>query len=195
MSQRPEWRAYELTKQLGRNLRFFWPRAESRIYEVAKQLVDLGLAESERVHSAGGRPRTTYRISPAGRRALRRWARSEPQATTLECDALLRLFLADHARRQDLQMATDQLRADAAAILAVGRTVAEEYIAGVSPSQDQVRSRALVFDFLSRFAMFLDDFADRADTMVDGWETHDRAEIDRSAVAHIAQVRTLYPSR
>src|SRR4051794_18519541 len=34
-----EWSTWELTKQLRRNMRFFWPRAESQIYVEAKGLV------------------------------------------------------------------------------------------------------------------------------------------------------------
>ena len=40
LALRPAWPVYELTKQLRRNMRFFWPRAESRIYDEARQLVE-----------------------------------------------------------------------------------------------------------------------------------------------------------
>ena len=39
LALRREWSTWELTKQLRRNMRFFWPRAESQIYEEAKGLV------------------------------------------------------------------------------------------------------------------------------------------------------------
>jgi hypothetical protein len=35
-----------MTKQMRRNLRYFWPRAESNLYAEAKRLVDEGLAEA-----------------------------------------------------------------------------------------------------------------------------------------------------
>ena len=47
---------YELVKAMGRNLRFMWPRAESRIYEEAKRLVVAGLG--------AGRPAPPARPPP-----------------------------------------------------------------------------------------------------------------------------------
>ena len=68
---------YELVKAMGRNLRFVWPRAESRIYAEAKRLVDAGLV-SARKERTGRRPRTVYAITDEGRAALaeqqRQWA-------------------------------------------------------------------------------------------------------------------------
>ena len=57
---------YELVKAMGRNLRFIWPRAESRIYEEAKRLVDAGLAQA-RPGRTGRRRRTVYAITDEGR--------------------------------------------------------------------------------------------------------------------------------
>ena len=51
------WSTYELAKQIRRNLRFFWPRAESGLYDEPKNLVEHGLALSER-SLVGRRPRT-----------------------------------------------------------------------------------------------------------------------------------------
>ena len=38
------WSTYELTQQMHRSLRRFWPRAESKLYEEPKKLVELGWA-------------------------------------------------------------------------------------------------------------------------------------------------------
>src|SRR5262245_40492617 len=96
LALRREWSTWELTQQLRRNMRFFWPRAESQIYEEAKGLVAKGLAHADRAFT-GRRARTTYRISPAGRRALKAWLATPPRPTALECEPLLRVFLADFA--------------------------------------------------------------------------------------------------
>src|SRR5437899_1527821 len=88
LALRSEWPTYALTKQLRRNMRFFWPRAESRIYDEARQLVARGLATARR-EEFGRRPRTVYAITSEGRRALRRWLASPPRATALECESLL----------------------------------------------------------------------------------------------------------
>src|SRR5512146_465260 len=129
-------------------MRFFWPRAESRIYADAKALVDRGWVRSETVEY-GRRTRTVYQITPAGQRALRTWLAAPVRGTALECEPLLRVFLGDLAGDTRIRSALDQVRADADAILDVGRRVAAEYLTGTAPFQDQVHLRAFVFDFLS----------------------------------------------
>jgi DNA-binding PadR family transcriptional regulator len=179
LALRREWSTWELTTQLRRNMRFFWPRAESQIYEEAKGLVTKGYARAERGYS-GKRPRTTYKITPAGRRALKQWLATPPRPTTLECEPLLRVLLADFATRDQLAAALDQVRADAQAILEVGRVVGPEYLAGTAPFQDQLHVRAIVLDFLSHHARMLSDWADRTSTVVAGW---DDPTVDRDALA------------
>src|SRR5689334_11171156 len=102
LALRPNWPTYAITTQLRRTMRFFWPRAESRIYDEARRLVDRGLAASEAI-TTGGRTRTVYSITPAGRAALDRWLAAPPRATALECEPLLRVFLADLCTREQLQ--------------------------------------------------------------------------------------------
>src|SRR5436309_6533601 len=78
LALRKQWSTWELTQQLRRNMRFFWPRAESQIYEEAKSLVGKGYASTEEVYT-GRRRRTLYRITPAGRRALKAWLATPPR--------------------------------------------------------------------------------------------------------------------
>jgi len=188
LALRPQWSTSDLTRQLRRNMRFFWPRAESQIYEEAKRLVVKGFARSDRTFT-GRRPRTIYRITAAGRRALGAWLATPPRATALECEPLLRVFLADFGTRAQLDVALAQVRADAVAILTVGRTVGAEYLAGTAPFQDQVHVRALVLDFLSHHARMLHDWTERTERVFERWDdpTTDRqalaAEIIRSNLA------------
>jgi len=184
LALRPEWSTFELTKQLRRNMRFFWPRAESQIYGEAKSLVAKGHADAVRGYS-GRRPRTTYRISAAGRKALEAWLATPPRPTALECEPLLRMFFADFSTGEQLRAAIDQLRTDAYAILDVGRVVGPEYLAGTAPFQDQLRVRALVLDFLSHHARMLLDWADRTSVVLDAWEdgTTDREALAKRIIA------------
>jgi DNA-binding PadR family transcriptional regulator len=168
LSLRPQWTTYEITKQLRRNMRFFWPRAESRIYEETKQLVAKGFARVDQ-QPHGRRPRAVYSITPEGREALKAWLATPPRGTALECEPLLRIFLADHSTREQLKVALEQARSDATAILDVGRVVGPEYLEGTAPFQDQVHVRALVLDFLSHHARMLLDWADRTEEALDRW--------------------------
>src|SRR5215207_6525844 len=66
------WKAYDLSRSINRSLRWFWSRAESRIYAEAARLVTAGLVQAS--HTAvGARRRTTYSITADGRRALADW--------------------------------------------------------------------------------------------------------------------------
>src|SRR5688572_13685267 len=83
------WTAYELTKQMERSLRHFWPRAESRVYEEPKRLARLGLARAT-AETVGQRPKTRYTITPKGRRALSAWLAEPGGDPQLECEGLLK---------------------------------------------------------------------------------------------------------
>lgn len=180
LALRPAWPTYAMTKQLRRNMRFFWPRVESRIYDEAKQLVERGLAHA-RQEPFGRRARTIYSITPAGRRALERWLETPPRATALECEPLLRIFLADFCTREQLRVALDQVKADADAILNVGRVVGPEYLQGTAPFQDQVHVRAIVFDFLWGHATMLRRWAERTEATITRWD--DLLPAERTAAA------------
>lgn len=192
LALRPSWPIYELTRQLRRNMRFFWPRAESRIYDEAKALVDRGLATAETA-IASGRRRTTYAITDRGRAALRAWLSSSPRPSSLESEPLLRILLLELADRAQADRALDQVLADADAILDVGRIVGAEYLAGTAPFQDQVHIRALVFDFLTHHALMLRDWAERTRATIDAWPDLDTGARSAAAQLAIAQILDSYP--
>ncbi len=95
------WTTYELAKQVQRSLGWFWPRAERKLYDVPPDLVARGLATVTEGHT-GRRARSVYRITPAGRRALRRWLGLPSQPPTLEFEAMVKLFFADSGSLDDL---------------------------------------------------------------------------------------------
>lgn len=192
LALRREWSTWDLTKQLRRNMRFFWPRAESQIYEEAKNLVGKGMAR-DRQSFTGRRARTSYVITAKGRKQLQQWLATPPKPTTLECEPLLRVFLGTLGSVDDLRTAIVQVRADGHAILDVGRVVGPEYLAGTAPFQDEVTVRALVLDFLSHHARMLIDWAERAEATVDGWSDAGDDERVAQAVAMIASNLKRYP--
>ena len=82
------WTTYELAKQMQRTLHYFWPRAESQLYDEPKNLVAHGLASAEKTF-VGRRPRTTYTISPAGQQALSAWLATPSAGPLLESEAIV----------------------------------------------------------------------------------------------------------
>jgi DNA-binding PadR family transcriptional regulator len=192
LALRGEWSTWELAKQLRRNMRFFWPRAESQIYEEAKSLVARGWARDRRTFT-GERARTNYAITAKGRKELAAWMATPPNPTSLECEGLLRVFLADFATAAQVRAAIDQVRADGQAILDVGRVVGAEYLAGTAPFQDQLHVRAFVFDFLSHHAQMLIDWAERTQAALDAHPDPTTAARQRHALAAVADVLARYP--
>jgi len=168
VASRP-WSAYELTKSLGRTLRWFWPRAESRIYDEARKLVALGLATAttERV---GARKRTTYAATDAGRAALASWLATDPETYAYHSEGLLRVHLAAFGTKDQLLAAVEHVDATAGAILADAREVAAMYAEGRDPLRGDAHIRALVLDHLVSLATTLRAWARRTRHEVDFWD-------------------------
>ena len=184
--------SYELTKEMRRNLHFFWPRAESGMYKEVKQLAQAGLAKAERTYT-GRRPRTTYSITAKGRRELKKWLTEPPRPVALEFEAVLRIFLAAHGTKEALLQALERATADAEEILAVGSGVAQEYAEGRAPFQEQVHVRALIFDFLWSYAQAVSQWAVRARQTVAEWDDMSVAGKEEAATALIAQTVSRQP--
>src|SRR5262245_36010668 len=92
---------YDLTKQMRYSLHYLWPRAESTVYAEPRRLVQSGLAAS-RVEWVGGRSRTVYSITNAGRLELARWLASPSTPPRYESEALLKVLFAENGTRDDL---------------------------------------------------------------------------------------------
>ncbi len=68
LSLRP-WTTYELAQQMQRALGQFWPRAESKLYEEPKKLVEHGLGRRRPSSTSASAPAPcTPSPPPAGRR-------------------------------------------------------------------------------------------------------------------------------
>jgi DNA-binding PadR family transcriptional regulator len=88
------WTTYELAKQVQRSLNWFWPRAERKLYDEPKHLVEAGLATATS-ESTGKRPRTVYSITRAGRRELAAWLDEPAAPRSGEFEAMVKVFFAD----------------------------------------------------------------------------------------------------
>jgi len=173
-------------------MRFYWPRAESRVFAEARSLEERGWARTKTT-LVGRRQRTTYSITRAGRAELRRWLASPPRGSSLEAEPILRFVLADLAKPDELRAVLARVRADAQAILDQGRVVAPEYLAGTAPFQDQVHIRAHLFDFLSHYAFMLLEWADRAEAGIAGWDQLSAEARDAAALELIRTSLAQFP--
>ncbi len=163
------WTTYELAKQMQRSVRWFWPRAERKLYEEPKRLAALGLATFETT-TTGRRRSTVYQITTAGRRALRDWLRAGPGAPMqVEMEAMIRVFFADGA-------STEDLRATLAAVGDQERETLQELgvlAAGTLSDEDDFPERratnAIALELWVRLHETVSDWSTWAQEEVQGW--------------------------
>jgi PadR family transcriptional regulator AphA len=176
-----EYSAYELIQRMERSLQFYWPRAQSKLYEEPKKLVAAGYARS-REEPAGRRTRTVYTITPAGRRALKRWLTTPGAGPVLEFEALLKTAFADHGTLDGLRANIEAVQAEARQVRAFGRMLREDFLAGAPTFTDRLHVAVLVWHFLYEWAKQRDAWADFALEWINGWDDTDPTP-DRLAVA------------
>jgi PadR family transcriptional regulator, regulatory protein AphA len=85
---------YEIKQAVDHSTRFFWAASYGQIYPELKLLAEAGLVEG-REAPTGERRRTVYRLTPAGRRELRRWLEDPAATFELRDEGLLKLFFSD----------------------------------------------------------------------------------------------------
>jgi len=189
LSVRP-WTTYELANQTKRSLRFFFPRAERHLYAEAKRLADAGLARSEEAFT-GRRRRTTYAITPVGRKALQRWLRTEPDPPVLEAEVLVRTFFADRGRREDVLAALESARRQAVATQHELAAVAQASLNGESPFPERIAVGALGLRFVTDFHRLLESWAEWASGEVQTWTSAYGRDWDGAAavMADVAATR------
>jgi PadR family transcriptional regulator, regulatory protein AphA len=90
---------YEIKSLVDRSTRFFWAASYGQIYPELRRLGEAGLIEGE-ASPRGGRRRTVYRLTPAGRNELRAWLAKDAAVFELRDEGLLRLFFADAGGRE-----------------------------------------------------------------------------------------------
>ena len=163
-----QWSTYELARQMRRNLHYFWPRAESNIYAEPKRLVTAGFARS-RSEATGGRPRTVYTITPAGRRALERWLRRPADDFRLEAEALVKVMFAPHGSKQDLLAHLEGVQYDAEARQAALQPIFEAYLADADPFPERLHVNVVCYRLLWDLAAAVGLWAEWAIAEVESW--------------------------
>lgn len=85
---------YEIKAFVDTSTKFFWAASYGQIYPELRRLEKKGLIAGTSTPT-GERKRTVYKLTAAGRRALRQWHRREPEVYETRDEGLLKLFLAD----------------------------------------------------------------------------------------------------
>ena len=181
---------YELTRQMGRTVGRFWPRADSKLYEEPKKLVARGLATAA-ADRVGRRARTVYAITPAGRDALAGWLAEPGAGPVLEFEQLLKVFLADSGTRAGTLATLAAARAWARERNEESAEAARTYAEGAGPFQDRAAQNLLVGAFLTDFYALVATWSAWAATQVEAWPDDPRdARPDPAALAEVARRAT-----
>src|SRR3954452_1485696 len=84
---------YEIKQLVDSSARFFWAASYGQIYPELKKLEKAGLITGGD-SSTGARQRTTFELTPDGRRAAREWLDEPPEVLEMRDEGLLKLFFA-----------------------------------------------------------------------------------------------------
>ena len=114
---------YDIKTVVDRSTRFFWAASYGQIYPELRRLESEGLVEGEDAPK-GGRSRRVYRITKAGRDALRDWLLGSTVTIEYRDESLLRLFFADALPREEALLLLEGRRRGHEQYLEVLRAIA-----------------------------------------------------------------------
>jgi len=163
-----DWSTYELAQQMKRSTRFFWPRAQSKIYEEPKKLAAHGLATATREYT-GRRPRTTYAITPKGREALGRWLEEPTQLPVVEFDAAVKVQFAEQGTKAQLLATLRSVREQAERSRDEHVALAADLATTGGPFPDRLHVNELVMKFMWEQTETVIRWAEWAENQVAGW--------------------------
>jgi DNA-binding PadR family transcriptional regulator len=107
MLTRGEHSGYDLLKAIEGGVGIFWTPAKSQLYALLPKLVERGLLKARRVEQEKRPDKTLYRITPAGRRALRDGLMQASPAVDRNAFEL-RVFFGEHlAKLEEIEPTVD----------------------------------------------------------------------------------------
>ncbi|MEV6241150.1 PadR family transcriptional regulator [Lentzea sp. NPDC051838] len=162
------WSTYELAQQMKRSIRYYWPRAESHLYEEPKKLVALGLATATR-EDVGRRPRTVYEITEAGRGALTAWLATPGSGPLVEFEGLVKVLFAEQGTKDQLLGTIAAIRADAEAAREHHAELGTDLLVTGGPFPERLHVNSLVLKFMWEQAEAVRRWAEWAEGVVSEW--------------------------
>lgn len=159
---------YELAKAMERSVGRVWPRAQSKLFEEPKKLVEHGYATASE-DSVGRRRRTVFTITRSGRRALAVWLSEPGDGPALEFEGLVKLIFADHGTRPDALATIARAREWAVEMNAGNLEAAEKFVESQGRYAERRATTLLLGAFLTDFYALVASWADWAEDEVTGW--------------------------
>jgi PadR family transcriptional regulator AphA len=164
------WSTYELAKQMQRDLRFVWPRAESNLYAEPKKLIAHGFA-SANSEPRGRRRRTVYSITPAGSRALAAWLETAAAEPRWESESIVKLLFATNGSTEQLLEHLRHFRDHATTRWRAVAAIFRPYLDEDEPFPERTHVNVLAASLVLETARAEAAWADRAIEEVQTWHT------------------------
>lgn len=131
---------YDIKRLVDNSTRFFWAASYGQIYPELRRLERAGLVAGAS-KPTGDRPRTVYRLTAQGRRALRAWLTAPKGSYELRDEGLLKVFFADVLDADDAVGLVRSVREHREAVLDRLRAVQEN----LPPGADDFRTEVLEY--------------------------------------------------
>ena len=94
--------SYDMKRFVSGSIGYFWTFPHSQLYAEPARLAEFGLLDEQQ--ESGGRKRRLYRLTDAGRTALRQWlADPTDELTEIRDLGLLKLFVGSQARPSEVK--------------------------------------------------------------------------------------------
>lgn len=146
---------YDIKQWVDGSVRFFFAASFGQIYPELKKLNAAGLVEGV-ANDTGGRARTEYTITPAGRGVLRSWLLEPESRLEMRDEGILRIFFSSELTKNERVAKLHELRAERLASLAALQEVEERTRENISPMP------CLVLDYGLGLHLYVIDWCDRA---------------------------------
>ncbi len=166
------WTTYELAKQVQRSLHWFWPRAERRLYDEPKLLVEAGLATAT-IEATGKRPRTVYAITAAGEKALASWLSEPAEPRASEFAAMVKVFFADAGTLPQLRDTLNRIDAETSDRIDALATMARGSLSGFA-FPDRLHLSALTLRLQLEQELAISRWVRWAQVQTAHWDAADR---------------------
>ncbi len=114
-----------------------------------------------------------YRISAAGRRALKDWLETEPAPPQLEFEAVLRLFYADATDKDAILSTLAHTQEDLHQRYAEGMALVEAWLGGEAPFPERLHISALVAAFNRDLLSLMIQWSEFAQREIEQWPRTD----------------------
>ena len=99
---------YDLLKRVDASVGHIWSPAKSQLYAVLPRLVDSGLARRRMVRQTSRPDKQLYRLTPAGKQAVRAWLEHAPPRSFDEL--MLKVFFAKLVPHSSLRRQLEEFR-------------------------------------------------------------------------------------